>query len=83
MTERAHAASPVAKVSDAIRNFPATAKSCPLGEGGIAAGDDGRGDRPAAESPIVGTFDDSNKKSPEKLDGNSKRIPTQNRKTVI
>ena len=25
-------------------NFPATSKSRPLGEGGIAAGDDGRGD---------------------------------------
>ena len=37
----------------------------------------------AASSAIVGTFDDSNKKSPEKLDGNSKRNPTQNCKTVI
>ena len=27
-------------------NFPATSKSRPLGEGGIAAGDDGRGDPP-------------------------------------
>ena len=34
MTERAHAVSPVAKVLGAIRNFPATAKSRPLGEGG-------------------------------------------------
>ena len=33
-------------MGDAI-NFPATAKSRPLGEGGIAAGDDGRG-TPAA-----------------------------------
>ena len=37
----------------------------------------------AASSAIVGTFDDSNKKSPEKLDGNSKMNPTQNCKTVI
>ena len=29
-------------------NFTATTKSRPLGEGGIAAGDDGRGDFPAA-----------------------------------
>ena len=34
MTERAHAGSPVAKFSGAIRNFAATAKSRPLGEGG-------------------------------------------------
>ena len=34
MTERAHAVSPVAKFSGAIRNFAATAKSRPLGEGG-------------------------------------------------
>ena len=45
-------------------NFIATAKSRPLGEGGIAAGDDGRGDFPAPSRPIVGTFDDSNKKLP-------------------
>ena len=32
MTERAHAISPFAKVSDAIRNFPATDKGVPLGE---------------------------------------------------
>ena len=57
--------------------------SRPLGEGGIVAGDDGRGDFPAAESPVVGTFDESTKKSPEKLDGNSKMNPTQKRKTVI
>ena len=37
----------------------------------------------AASSAIVGTFDDSNKKSPEKLDGNSKMNPIQNCKTVI
>ena len=37
----------------------------------------------AGGNAIVGTFDDSNKKSPEKLDGNSKTNPTQNRKTVI
>ena len=43
MTERAHAVSPVAKVSSATRNFIAAAKSRPLGEGGIAVGDDGRG----------------------------------------
>ena len=34
VTERAHAVSPVAKVSDATRNFLATAQSRPLGEGG-------------------------------------------------
>ena len=34
VTERVHAVSPVAKVLGAIRNFPATAKSRPLGEGG-------------------------------------------------
>ena len=43
VTERAHAVNAVAKVSIAMRNLPATAKSRPLGEGGIAAGDDGRG----------------------------------------
>ena len=32
MTERAHAVSPVTKVSDAIRNFPNHAKGAPLGE---------------------------------------------------
>ena len=64
MAERAHAVSLFAKVSDAIRSFPTTAKSRPLGEGGIAAGDDGRGDFPVPESSIVGTFDDSNKKLP-------------------
>jgi hypothetical protein len=37
----------------------------------------------AGGNAIVGTFDDSNKKSPQKLDGNSKMNPTQNRKTVI
>ena len=47
MTERAHVVSSVAKASDTIRNFTATAKSRPLGEGGIAAGDDGRGIRGA------------------------------------
>ena len=30
-------------------NFPATAKSRPLGEGGIAAGDDGRGKLPQSK----------------------------------
>ena len=39
--------------------------------------------QPAPSRPIVVTFDDSNKKSPQKLDGNSKRNPTQNCKTVI
>ena len=43
VTERAHAVSHVAKVSDVTRNLAATTKSRPLGEGGIAAGDDGRG----------------------------------------
>ena len=43
VTERAHAVSSVTNVSKAMRNFPATTKSRPLGEGGIAAGDDGRG----------------------------------------
>ena len=37
----------------------------------------------AGGNAIVCTFDDSNKKSPQKLDGNSKRNPTQNCKTVI
>ena len=37
----------------------------------------------AGGSAVVVTFDDSTKKSPEKLDGNSKMNPTQNRKTVI
>ncbi len=32
VTERAHAVSPFAKVSDAIRNFPTTDKGVPLGE---------------------------------------------------
>ena len=44
VTERAHAVSPVTNVSKVTRNFPATTKSRPLGEGGIAVGDDGRGD---------------------------------------
>ena len=34
VTERAHAVVLSAKVSSAMRNFPATAKSRPLGEGG-------------------------------------------------
>ena len=43
VTERAHAVALSAKVSIATRNLAATTKSRPLGEGGIAAGDDGRG----------------------------------------
>ena len=35
VTERAHAVSLVAKVSGAMRKLPATAKSRPLGEGGL------------------------------------------------
>ena len=33
VTERAHAVSPVAKVSDAMRNLPGALKPSPLGEG--------------------------------------------------
>ena len=54
VTERAHAVSLIAKVSSAAKNFSATAKSRPLGEGGIAAGDDGRGNfRQSAEKELV------------------------------
>ena len=49
VTERAHAVNSVAKVSIATRNLPATTKSRPLGEGGIAAGDDGRGKLPQSK----------------------------------
>ena len=35
VTERAHTVSLVAKVSGAMRKLPATAKSRPLGEGGL------------------------------------------------
>ena len=37
MTERAHAASLVTKVSDAMRHLPATSKSSPFGRAGAGA----------------------------------------------
>ena len=37
VTERAHAVSPVAKVSDAMKNFSATSKSSPFGGAGAGA----------------------------------------------
>ena len=46
VTERAHAVSPIAKVSDAIRNSPATAKSSPFGGAGTPSGVTERVQRP-------------------------------------
>ena len=42
-------------------NFAATAKSRPLGEGGIAAGDDGRGKFPLAKKIIISGSDGGQK----------------------
>ena len=42
-------------------NFAATAKSRPLGEGGIAAGDDGRGKSPLAKKIIISGSDGGQK----------------------